>query len=313
MSKIYSAKDISIAIPTFGRDQVLIDTVECCLKQSEPAGEILVLDQTPQHDEETEKKLRQLDAEGKIRWLKLTRPSQPAAMNVALREANGSAVLYLDDDVIPNEGFVAAHARSLCEENVLVAVGQIIQPWQKPSDVPIPKSKSRIMADFDFPFHSIKPAWLENVMSGHMSVVKEEAIRIGGFDENFFGAAYRFDTEFGRRIRKHGGKIKFTPEASLFHIRAVRGGTRSGGNHLTSPSPHHGIGDHYFALLEGNVFTGPYYCITRILREVRTKFHLTHPWWIPVKILGEVRAFLWALQLRFWKGPALLSSTEKNN
>ncbi len=34
------------------------------------------------------------------------------------------------------------------------------------------------------------------------------------------------------------------------------------------------------------------YSVSRVFREVRTRFHLTHPWWIPVKLVGEARA-LW--------------------
>jgi hypothetical protein len=30
---------------------------------------------------------------------------------------------------------------------------------------------------------------------------------------------------------------------------------------------------------------------------VRTKFHLTHPWWIPIKLISEARAFYQACQL----------------
>ena len=29
-----------------------------------------------------------------------------------------------------------------------------------------------------------------------------------------------------------------------------------------------------------------------IFREVNTRFHLTRPWWIPVKMVGELHALL---------------------
>ena len=41
------------------------------------------------------------------------------------------------------------------------------------------------------------------------------------------------------------------------------------------------------------------------LRDVSIRFHLKRFSWIPVKMLGEVRAFLWALQLKR-NGQALL-------
>jgi hypothetical protein len=34
-----------------------------------------------------------------------------------------------------------------------------------------------------------------------------------------------------------------------------------------------------------------------MIREVCTRFHLRHPWWIPVKLTGELRALVWASRL----------------
>ena len=49
--------DISVAIPTYNRDEVLIDTIHDVLKQSHKNLELLVIDQTLKHKPETEKML----------------------------------------------------------------------------------------------------------------------------------------------------------------------------------------------------------------------------------------------------------------
>ncbi len=307
----WSAADVAIAIPTYGRDEVLVDTIRSCLEQVEPAGELIVLDQTPQHDAAVEQLLSQWHTAGTIRWERLTRASQPAAMNRALEIATKPLVLFLDDDIVAAPGFIAAHAAAHHSEELWVVVGQIIQPWQEPADVaPPPVKPGSLKADLEFPFHSVTPLPLQNVMSGHMSVRRDRALEIGGFDENFHGAAYRFDTEFGRRALHHGGKIVFEPKASIRHLRAARGGTRIQGNHLASASPNHGVGDYYFALLHGCRIDVVWYCAHRMVREVCTKFHLKHPWYIPVKLVGELRAFGWACQL-IRRGPALLGTPRR--
>jgi hypothetical protein len=56
------------------------------------------------------------------------------------------------------------------------------------------------------------------------------------------------------------------------------------------------VGDYYFALREGGLGAVPY-ILWRPFRQVRTRFHLRHPWWIPVKLVSEIRGFLWALRL----------------
>lgn len=303
--------DIAIAIPTFGRDEVLVDTIRTCFDQAEPAGEVLVLDQTPEHSPEVEQQLTDWHQSGRIRWERLTRPSQPAAMNRALEITSKPLVLYLDDDIIAAPGFLAAHAAAhQPEETLRIVVGQIIQPWQQPADIDPPVNHGVLKADFEFPFHSTRKLNIQNVMSGHMSVQREAAIALGGFDENFQGAAYRFDTEFGRRAIRAGGHIVFEPAASIRHLRAARGGTRIQGDHLASASPNHGVGDYYFALLHGCRPDVAWYCSRRMIREVCTKFHLRNPWYIPVKLVGEMRAFFWACQM-VRQGPALLGTDRK--
>lgn len=297
--------DVSIAIPTFGREEVLLDTIRACLKQEPPAGEILVIDQTAKHAPPTDQLLTEWDQAGHIRWIRLARPSIPVAMNQALMQASRSIVLFLDDDIVPAERMVAAHAAAHDSTEIAVVVGQIIQPWQEPTDLAAPQDRDPLRADFDFPFHSTRRAELRNAMAGHMSVDRKYAIDAGGFDENFRGTAYRFETEFARRIRRSGKKIVFEPAASIHHLRAERGGTRTHGNHLASASPTHGVGDYYFALRQGIDFGSAKYIGRRMLRELCTRFHLRHPWYIPVKFIGEVRALWWAWQLRR-RGPALI-------
>jgi GT2 family glycosyltransferase len=301
----YVSTDVTIAIPTYGRDAILVDTIRYCHEQEPPAGECLILDQTPVHEPAVERQLADWDARGKIRWVRLATPSVPAAMNEALRLAEHPLVLYLDDDLIPAVGMVAAHAAAHESPRVGAVVGQIIQPWQTAGDVPIPPSRGKLRADFEFPFHTTRPAMLRNVMAGHMSVKVDAARSVGGFDENFVGAAYRFETEFGRRMLRAGYELHFEPRASIRHLRAERGGTRTEGNHLASPSPRHGVGDYYFALLHGPDRESWWYCARRLVREVCTRFHWKHPWYIPVKLIGELRALGWAIQLRR-QGPKLM-------
>ena len=303
--RVYQAGDVSIAIPTFGRDEILVDTIRACIDLTPQAGEILVVDQTPGHDPGTEETLTSWESKGIIRWIRLPNPSVPAAMNHALQNATKPLVLFLDDDVVPEFDLIAAHAAAHTSGTAWGVVGQIIQPWQVPEDVPYHHRSNGLRVDLDFPFHSTRRAELRNAMAGHLSVNRERAIDVGGFDENFKGAAYRFETEFARRLIASGGHVLFEPTASIRHLRAERGGTRQHGNHLTSCSPHHGVGDYYFAMLNGCRLDVIAYVMHRLIREVCTRFHLQRPWYIPIKLCGEIRALCWALTL-LRSGPALL-------
>jgi|SRR5579863_10232102 len=296
---------LTVVIPTLGREQVLVDTVRALLACQPNPAEIIVVDQTHQHEVQTEEFLQALCAAGKLRWLRLDRPSIPRAMNTGLQAAHGALVLFVDDDIDPAGNLVAAHARAHLEFPEIWAVaGQVLQPGESPARREVRTSRNGILEDLEFPFWSDERAFVANVMAGNLSVKRNKAISAGGFDENFEGVAYRFETEFARRIVRLGGQILFEPAASLRHLRAARGGTRVLGSHLTSASPRYGMGDYYFAMQSGWSFGTIAYMLRRPFREVATRFHLRHPWYIPIKLIGEIRAFCGGMS-RWFRGPRL--------
>ena len=289
--------DISVIIPTYGREEVLLDSIAAVLAQR-PA-ELIVVDQTGQHRPEVSSQLDRWDSQGDIRWLRVAPPSIPRAMNRGLREAENELVLFLDDDIVPGTHLLNAHYLAHQQfPDAWAIVGRVLQPGE--TSGPAPRNgwtREGLSADMGFPFWSDQPEWVSNVMAGNLSVKRGPAIGCGGFDEHFTGAAYRFETEFARRVIRQGGRIRFEPRASIRHLRAESGGTRAKGNHLASASPRHGIGDYYFALRQGITRETVWYMARRPWREVATRFHLRRPWFIPVKLIGECRALVGALRL----------------
>ncbi len=284
---------VSVVIPTYRRDQVLLDTIAHLLRAAARASEILVVDQTPRHAVGTERRLGQLDADGSIRWVRLGRPSIPRAMNTGLARAKEEIVLFLDDDVVPDEGLVAAHARAHEEPGVAVVAGRVVQPWE---------ADGAAEDEGGFRFSSQRRAWATEFMGGNFSIKRSVALRIGGFDENFVHAAYRFEADFADRVRAAGGQILFEPAASLRHLKAAEGGTRAYGNHLRTVMPSHAVGEYYYLLrrwwLPGRLLR----LVARPIAAVRTRHHLRRPWWIPVTLTAEMLALGWAALLAL-RGP----------
>ncbi len=288
--------DVTVAIPTYERGEVLVSTVEQILGQA-PGAEIVLLDQTVRHTDSVTVTLERLAGENRIRWLRLARPSIPVAMNEGLRQARRPIVLFLDDDIIAAPGLIASHAACYSAPEVWAVSGQVLQPGQVAASLPTTNRGKGLAADLDFHFNHDARTVVANCMAGNLSVRSERALDVGGFDENFVGVAYRFETDFCRRLRQAGGRILFEPTASVRHLKAPSGGIRVHGDHRTSASPAHGVGDYYFAFRHGSAAEGLTYILKRPFREVCTRFHLRHPWWIPAKLTGELRAFLWAVRL----------------
>ncbi|MDB9304560.1 glycosyltransferase [Nodularia spumigena CS-591/12] len=302
MVDIYTSLSLSIVIPTYNREQVLIDTISFLLAQVKSLklfDDLIIIDQTAQHDQLVEAQLASWHDEGCIKWIKLAKPNLTKAMNEGLFTAKSDIVLFTDDDIIPSADLLKSHIQAfLTQPDLTAVVGQVLQPKEIPEDIPYEPKGNILYRFLDFPFRSINGCWVENVMAGNLSVNRQKAISIGGFDESFTPpVASRFETEFAKRVIANGGKIWFEPSASINHLQAKTGGTRSKGNFLKSVSPIYAVGDYYYALRHGNGLERIIYILIRPFRQVRTKFHLTHPWWIPIKLISEVRAFYQAFQL----------------
>lgn len=292
---------LSIVIPTYRREAVLVATLKALLELPDPADEIVVVDQTPSHEEETERALGEWERRGAIRRVKLPRPSIPHAMNVGLLEARSEIILFVDDDIVPGKVLVPAHREAHAATGAAVVAGQVLQPGEEPFGV---------SAAGPFRFCSSRPEWIEEFIGCNFSVTREGARGVGGFDENFVGGGYRYERDFSRRILASGGRIYFEPRAGIHHLRAPHGGTRSYGDHLRSVSPAHSVGEYYDFFKWSPVRALPAKMLGRMSREIRTRHHLRHPWWIPVTLAAEAGGLFWALGL-FARGPRLLNRGER--
>ena len=292
---------VTVAIPTYRREQVLLDTLDYLLALRPGAAEILVLDQTELHEAGTLDRLGALNDAGHIRWLRLATPSIPQAMNRGLLEAHQDIVLFLDDDIRPEADLVAAHHAAHQQHPDVLVAGRVIQPWEEGRD---------FSADSKFHFACMKPFWIDEFMGGNFSVRRETALALGGFDENFVRVAYRFEAEFAHRFRASGRRIRFEPDACLHHLKDAGGGTRTYGEHLTTCKPDHAVGAYYHALRTNSRGRWLGFFLVRPIRAVATRYHLSHPWRIPLTLLGEFRGMWWALRL-FLNGPRYIGSPDK--
>lgn len=305
---------LSIIIPTYRREDVLISTLNLLQplrNRLSCPSEVLLIDQTEQHSSRVHEQLFDFNRLGLIRWLHLQVPHLTRAMNCGLFYARGDIVLYLDDDIIPLPNLLCGHLDTHFQfPQAWAVVGQILQPGQEPADLPQNPSSSSFWRDLDFPFNSTRSCWIANAMAGNLSLKRSLALSVLGFDESIPPpVAARFESEFAKRLIAAGGSIRFSPEASLRHLATNTGGTRSRGSHLKSASARYGVGDYYFAFRCATGTDRLWYLLRKPFREVRTRFHLRHPWWIPVKLIGELRAFILAVRL-IRRPPILISDSE---
>ncbi len=294
-----SSVDLSVVIPTCDRAPVVLDTIEQLLALRTPAAEIIVIDQSATLDESCASALETHHHRGSINWIRRRQRSIPAAMNHGLRVAQSTVVLFLDDDIRIASELVHAHASAHRREAVAMVAGQVIQPWQQPltgAGSGYPHGKDNEPDAFQF--NAARAQKVHRFMGGNVSMRRDAVISVGGFDENFAGAAYRFEADFAQRFCDHGFEILFEPKASVFHLKALHGGTRSFGDHLHTMAPWHSVGRYYYLLqfpcTPGLVAR----TLDEALRTVAAREHLRAPWRVIGSLCAEVSGLALALCLR---------------
>ncbi|MDF5718639.1 MAG: hormogonium polysaccharide biosynthesis glycosyltransferase HpsN [Rhizonema sp. NSF051] len=225
---------ISVIIPTYAREEPLRDSLVDVLKQDYPNFEVLVVDQTPKHQPEIQAFIEELTAAGKIKWFHLGWASLPGARNYALRRAAGDIILFIDDDVQLQSGFLAAHAKNYLEKPEVGAVAGRVFDRMKLGDsggklqieyLPSQAMDPGIAWYYIDLVHTVKPQQVLSTRGCNMSFRREIFTKYGlRFDERFRGSAVREESDFCLRLRQTGYKIWYDPEAFLVHLGEETGG-----------------------------------------------------------------------------------------
>jgi len=217
---------ISVVIPTLNRERVLVDTIAKVLEDKYSDFEVIVVDQTERHEPETDRALRQFGS--KIKLVKESVKSLPHARNQGVKQASGEIILFLDDDIIPKPGLLAAHASRYGDPKVGGVGGRIVAAGDEGK--PEPKKIVTITpwAAFKDYFYATHTEEVATVRGANMSFRRDVYVRTGGFDENYVGNAMREETDFSFRVRKLGYRLVFEPTAEVFHLLTPAGGARSG-------------------------------------------------------------------------------------
>jgi len=294
----------TLAIPTYNRESVLLDTLRSALKLKPKPLEILVIDQTPKHDKTTEDFLANANRRGVIRWLRQQPPSLTVARNRAIVEAKGDVLIFIDDDVVLPVDFIAMHLRNYQDGKVQAVAGGVDQE-NKPQFPERPGGWPRLL---DYKYFSIygqkRTVGVATFMGCNHSARTHLLRKLGGYDAQYIGSAFREDTDMAVRIWKSGGTIVFDPEARLTHLAAPTGGCRINVPVKANPEWWVPFNRHYFAFR--HLFPSWEFWKMMLFRDLREtvlrKANVFHPWRIPGSFLSYNYSALRALWNAIKKG-----------
>lgn len=206
----------SVVMPTYQRRESLRRTLETLARVEYPADRMeLVLVSDGSTDGSLEM-ARSLDLPFPLRALEQPNQGPAAARNLALANATGPFLLFLDDDVLPSPRLVAEHARAHAEagDRDRVVIGTLLPPdtfrspwvqWELDTGV---KQYAAMRQGLYRPTP-------RQFYTGNASVRLEHVVAAGGFDVAFKRAE---DVELAFRLHRRGLEFAFWPEASAVHM-----------------------------------------------------------------------------------------------
>ena len=220
--------DVSAIVVTYNRNRPLQQTIECLLKQDPAAREIIVVDQTKQHDETTQAFLNQLIDRQSIRYFFQAEPNAQRARNRAIMESLGEVLLFVDDDVNMDERLVGAHWKNYEDPELAAVCGYYTEPDNYPTGELVGDCQTPTSGWIYFPHSYTKRTECYALPTCNGSIRKTVALTLGGFDENYTHTLLD-DTDLGARLKAFGLKVIHDPNARLVHLKETSGGNRPGG------------------------------------------------------------------------------------
>lgn len=213
---------MAVLIPTLNREKVLIDTVESVLRLDPLPDEIFVIDQSVNHQPDTESYLQKIKDFG-VRVIRLPEPGVCFARNLGAALSNSDIIIYLDDDVIIEDpGFIESHRKNYNNPEIAAVQGQILIPEISTNIANLGSRNSKDMFEFWSRVENFN-----SFVTANVSIRRNVLLQTGGFDEGFSGRTYaNEDGDFGLRLLGLGYRIDFDPSACLIHLKASSGGNR---------------------------------------------------------------------------------------
>lgn len=213
---------LSVVIPTYNRAVCLERCVASVLSQLQPTDEIIVVDQKPSTTTAIRKRFPQ------IRFVDSLRPNLPAARNAGCVAAVNAVVVFIDDDAVAGSGWLDAHRRARELHPLNTIGGRIHQAdgtgWSGEAiTARIDPGSLEAVGNFDLDTSGS----VAYASGGNLSVPRQRALAIGGFNPRFRGNALFEDVDFCLRFRAAGGAITYEPSAQIEHRPQRHGGCRT--------------------------------------------------------------------------------------
>ena len=242
--------NVSIIIPTYNRNEILCRTISNILLFEHQYHELIIVDQTKNHDIQTKIFLEDLSKNKRIIYIFVENPNLPNARNVGISNSSGDIILFFDDDIEINEDTIPSHIKGFSQDDIGCVTGKVLILNENRSQNLVLGNSGKIkrnIKSFFFFFFNKRASYVgrlgilsdfsgeknlpsDTCIGCNMSFRKDVFLKCGNFDTNYSGNAVREDTDMSIRLRNNGYKIIYISDAGIIHYMDNAGGTRTASN-----------------------------------------------------------------------------------
>jgi GT2 family glycosyltransferase len=209
----------SIVLPTHGRRASLLRVLRALGRQRVVAGTFEVIVICDGDVDGSAQACRALAAElpFALRVLEQANQGPASARNLGVREAQAPLIIFLDDDVVPDEQFVAMHLKAHEGQDRRVTIGPLLPPPDFRLNAWGAWEERTLCRQYDDMKAGVYQATRFQFYTGNAAVLKRHIQDAGGFDPGYRRAE---DVELALRLDEHGLHFVFLPEARGWHYVA---------------------------------------------------------------------------------------------
>lgn len=286
----------SVVIPTYNRRETVTGTLRTLFQQNCPAGGFEIIVIVDGSTDGTLEAIREMRSPWRLRILEQGNRGPGAARNAGIRAAEGDLVIFLDDDMRCDPGFVRAHvARHERSDRPIIGFGAIFLSADTPCGIAAECFNREMGAYYLRQRQRPSLPWPAGTcVIGNSSVLRKNLLDAGGFDERF---RRREDTELATRLLALGVQAQYIPTAVAYQYYTKNP------RELLRDAEEFAVGDHLYVQLHpreilrtfiGTIASEPSW--KRLARRILAQHPnlaatlLVPAWWLGEK-LAPIRIF----------------------
>jgi glycosyltransferase involved in cell wall biosynthesis len=211
--------ELTVVIPTYNRSTVLKRCLDALTGQTLSADlyEIIVADDGSSDDTRKMVERYAADFPARVSYLWQCNAGQSAARNLAITEARGRLLLFINDDTIATPTMLAEHLQThqLYPDESVAVLGRVTISPQVPCSM---FAKIHLDALYALWRGKRELDW-RAFYTCNVSVKKRFLVKYGLFEESI---RYNDDVELGQRLSHYGLRIIYNPHTLGYHYHYLQ-------------------------------------------------------------------------------------------